>query len=1070
MEASVFCASCGVENDSTSRFCRSCGTPLTAAAPGPDTRKIVTILFCDITDSTPLAEGLDAETLRHVLSGYFTEMNGIVGRHGGRTEKYLGDAIMAVFGIPLLHEDDAQRACRAAVEMRARLGELNEELEGEWGVRIATRTGINTGEIIAGDPSRAEAFVLGDVANVAARLEQAASPGEILIGDSTYRVVRDVVDAELVGGLELKGKAKPVVAWRLFETAAAGPRTIHGLDSPLIGRDRELAQLRDAFRRAVESRSCELVTIVGDAGTGKSRLSREFLSDAEREARVLTGQCVSYGEGITFWPIAEVIRDAAGIDDVDAPDEARAKIAALVEADPDSALVAERLGAILGLSDVTPRIEETFFAVRRALEQVALRQPLVVVLDDIHWGESTFLDLIEYLADRIGDVPVLLLCMSRPDLLDPDLGRADWMTANPNASSVILHPLDPGETACLIESLVTGAQLGEELRAQIVDVAEGNPLFVEETLRMFVDEGLLQVEDGQWSAQAELTSLTIPPTIHALLTARLDRLDADNRAVVERAAIIGRTFWWTAVSDLSDEERRADVERCLHSLTRKELIRPEPSDGRDDTFEFTHVLIRDAAYGGIPKTVRVELHEQLAEWLEQAARDRAADVEIVGFHLEQAWRTLSEIAPRSERIHELGRRAAGRLAVAGRRAFARGDMPAAVNLLTRALELGPGAGSDRRELLPELAQALLETGDLARLQEVVGELRKEADASGDLVLQAHALILGLWMQLFADPEGWAEQARREATRAIAIFEEQRDETGLARSWALLGLFHLLQCQFAASEDAWREAAAHAHAAGNQREELEALAWVPIMAWGGPTPVPEAIRRCEEVLERANGDRKAMATALFMQACLEAMQGRFEVARDLAARARTLLEEVALTVWAAGPLTQMTGWVELLAGDPEAAERHLRPGVELLHEIGELAWLSTAAGILAEALYASGRYDEAEEFAALCEESGASDDAFSQALLRAVRAKLLARHEPGDEAVQLAREATEIAGTTDFLFLQTFALAGLAEVLQSAGRVEESDEVLGETIRIAERKGFTVAAENARGLLSMSGAR
>jgi class 3 adenylate cyclase/tetratricopeptide (TPR) repeat protein len=1055
----VICSSCGTDNVTGSRFCRSCGTALPSQPAGREARKVVTVLFSDLSGSTALGHQLDPEVVRQLMARYFESVSEVVSRFGGTTEKFIGDAVMAVFGVPQVHEDDALRAVQAAATMREALAGLNDEFERDWGVRIATRTGVNTGEVMAGDPGRGESYVSGDAVNVAARLEQAADPGEILLGEFTYRLARHGVSAEELGPLDVKGKPEPITAWRLLDVATV-PGSARNLDSPLVGREDELAQLEEAFDRAISGGSCRLVTVMGPAGVGKSRLTREFLPRLGSGTKVVVGRCLPYGEGITFWPVAEMLRSAAGVSVLDPPDEVRARIMELLSG-PDAELVGERLAGIIDVAAIVPGVQETFWAVRKFVEEVAAHGPLVLVFDDIHWAEPTLLDLIEYLADSLHDVPVLLLCLTRPELLEL---RGDWMTGNDEASLVTLGALDREQTDALIANLLAGTALSEEARGRIAAAAEGNPFFIEETLQMLVDEDVLTKTNGTWSVAGDVSKLSIPPTIHAVLAARLDRLDGDERAVIERASVIGRVFWWGAVSEMSPEDQRPRIGGQLQSLTRKQLIRPDRSAiGLEDAYRFTHILIVEAAYSAIPKKERAELHERFAAWVDHLTRDRPGELEeILGHHLEQAYRLRAEVGPPDV---ELGRRASGPLGTAGRRAFARGDMPAAVNLLRRATALAPADDSKRAELLPDLAFALLETGDLAGMQEIVEETRSAAAASGDARLEAQSALLALWAQLFTDPEGWAEAAEREATRAISIFEAEDDHRGLAKAWSLLGLFHLTLCRFRAAEEAWERAARHAHAAGDEREMLESLSWVPLTVWGGPTPVEEGIRRCEEIRARADGDRKAMATALFTQAKFEAMAGRLKEARPRIEQARAMLEDVALTVWLAGPLTQMSAWVKLYSDDPEGAEQELRWGVETLEQIGELAWLPTVAGILAEAVYAQGRLADAEAAVSLGQASASPDDAYSQGILKAVQAKIDARAGRAESAEKLAREAAAAVAETDFLFLQAFTAMALGEVLTLLGRGEEAAQALDEAIAFAERKGHAVGVEQARALHS-----
>jgi len=540
-----------------------------------EARKVVTVLFSDIQGSTQLGEALDPESLRDMMSRYFSEVRSIIERHEGVVEKFIGDAVMAVFGLPHVHEDDALRAVRAADEVRTRLAALNDEFTAIWGVTVSVRTGINTGEILARERPRGESIVLGDAVNVAARLEQEAEPGEILIGDATYRLVQDAVTAEDTGPLTLKGKAAPVPAWRLLRVAAHAPGWSRRLDSPLVGRRRELAELERAFGRAADHRTCELVTVMGPAGVGKSRLTAELLSGLGAHARVLQGRCLPYGEGITFWPMVSVLMQALDIGERDPESEARRRMCELVAEDSapgdDAARVADALAPLLGFG-AGRGIQETYWAVRRLLERLAARGPVVVAFDDIHWAEPTFLDLVEYLGDWIRSVPVLMVCQARPELLEI---RPAWLTAKENASLIALRPLNAPESDTLIRGLVGDAELPREARARIAAVGEGNPLFVEEILRMLVDHGVLESRDGRWSVAGDLSGVTIPPTIHALITARLDRLEPAQRAVVERGSVVGRSFWWGAVAALSPPAGRAGVAASLQALVRKDLIEPD---------------------------------------------------------------------------------------------------------------------------------------------------------------------------------------------------------------------------------------------------------------------------------------------------------------------------------------------------------------------------------------------------------------------------------------------------------------------------------------------------------------
>src|SRR5215218_9192288 len=455
-----------------------------AARPDTLVRKTVTVLFCDVTGFTSLGEQVDPETMRGVMLRYFDEMRAVLEHHGGTVEKFIGDAVV---GVPTLHEDDALRAVRAAHEMRTRLAKLNDdELEERYGVRLEMGIGVNTGEVVAGDPSTGQTVATGDGVNVAARLQQAAGPGEILLGRETHRLVRGQVRAGPLEAFQLKGKRSPVAPWRLDQVLATAHGTLRRLTAPLIGRDEELAFLQDVYERAVNEESCRLVTVFAAAGLGKSRLAEEVGAKL-LGARVVSGRCLPYGHGITFWPIVEIVRQIAGIVEGDSTEEARRKIAALLPP-RESALVSERIAGVMGLGEEMGQVEEAFWALRKLFESLGRSRPLVLVLEDIHWAEPTLLDLIEYLVGWSSGVPIMILCLARPELLE---ARPAWASPRPNADSIVLQPLGTSEVDALLANLVGAGKLDHAVARKIAAAAEGNPLFVEEMLRMLIDDGVL---------------------------------------------------------------------------------------------------------------------------------------------------------------------------------------------------------------------------------------------------------------------------------------------------------------------------------------------------------------------------------------------------------------------------------------------------------------------------------------------------------------------------------------------------------------------------------------------------
>jgi class 3 adenylate cyclase len=709
---------------------------LAPGAPAPrDLRKVVTVVFCDLVGSTSLGERLDPEALRQVITRYFEAMRDALERHGGSVAKFIGDAVMAVFGVPTVREDDALRAVRAAADTRTALAQLNGQLEARWGVRLCIRIGVNTGEVTVGDQARGHGFAIGDAVNVAARLEQAAAPGEILIGEHTLALVRDAVRVESVPPLALKGKSELQQAFRLIEVAEHAAVVDRRLDSPLVGRERELAVLREALDRAIAERRCEMVTLVGTAGVGKSRLAQEFAGTLHGEARALSGRCLSYGAGLTFWPLRQVVNELAGTDDGEPADAVKAKIARLLLADPEGSLVVERVAGALGLSDATAYLPETFWAVRKLLEAAAAQQPLVVIFEDVQWAETAFLDLIEQVAGAIQGVAILIVAVGRTDVFDV---KPDFARAHVAATSMELRPLSSAESRALIEHLIGDAGVVPDVARRVFAAAEGNPLFIEELVRMLVEERHMTRDEEGLSWVADSSRVSVPPTIQALLAARLDRLDPAERAVVDTAAVIGRSFARGAVLELSQGADACELDRHLHALECKQLIEADDARlGPGGTFSFKHILIRDVAYQGSLKQLRSDLHERYADWLERMAGDRASEHgEILGHHLERAVHYLTELGPLDRQGRELAVRAAAWLGFSGRRALARGENAPAVALLERAVSFLPDDDPARRELSLKLGIALAEAGKLTRADALLHD-RIEAEQRGRTFVVFH---------------------------------------------------------------------------------------------------------------------------------------------------------------------------------------------------------------------------------------------------------------------------------------------------------------------------------------------
>jgi class 3 adenylate cyclase/tetratricopeptide (TPR) repeat protein len=1009
MDASVvICTSCGQDNPVASRFCGKCGAVLIESPA--DVRKTVTVVFCDLVGSTALGERHDPEVLRQLMTRYHAELRAILERHGGTVEKFVGDAAMAIFGLPQVHEDDALRAVRSAVEMRDAVAALGLEV----------RIGVDTGEIVAGT---GETLATGDVVNVAARLEQTATAGDVLIGATTERLVRDDVLTEVLEPLVLKGKRDPVTAYRVVELLDAVPAFTRRVDAPFVGRLAELRDLQQALATAVERRTPQLATIVGPPGIGKSRLARELLDRVE--ARVVVGRCLSYGEAITYWPLQEI---ASQVGDLRA---------ALVDA-PDAELVAIRIEAALGATDTPVSPEEIAWGTRRLLETLASTGALIVVFDDIHWAEPAFLDLIEYVAAFARDVPLFILCTARPDLFEL---RPTWTTPKPSATLHTLDALSEDESETLVLEL---GDFTDESRERIVEAAEGNPLFVEQLVAMQTESG-----DGE---------LEVPPTLQALLASRIDRLAEHERAVAQRGSVEGRLFHRGAVAALFPEPERPDVGAQLMSLVRKDLIRPDRATlPGDDGFRFGHILIRDAAYEAIPKRQRAMLHKQFADWLEERLGDEAPD-EVVGYHLEQAYRYQAELGTPDPQI---GARAAERLAAAARAARVRQDVAAAVNLLGRAVELVPDS-ADRALLYVRLGEALNEGGEPGPAQAAFEQGVALAREIGD----GHAEWLGrVWLtlvQALQDPEGATERMFDEAHAAVAAREAVADHEVLAVAWGRIAVVHSWRGETSEYMRAFERALSHARQAGSVALEVNLVAMrAPDFVWG-PGRVDEGMQYAEAITARLGHVPGMRQFALHLRAHMQARLGEFEGALEALNEYRTRLRELGKEREYA--VTAGCVWdVCLWSGDLQHAEAALREAYEQFERSGNNAELSSKAIDLAAAIVRRGDLDEAEELCDFGEKLSASDDVFNEAQLASLRAKIRAVRGDFDAAEVLARRGAELAAIAGFIELAADAWLTLATILRERGDPEEHAAAL-EALRLYEAKGNLVGAGWARSFL------
>jgi class 3 adenylate cyclase/tetratricopeptide (TPR) repeat protein len=1010
----VICPSCGHESPAGVRFCSACGTALEPERQA-DVRKTVTIVFCDLVGSTALGERTDPEVLRELMTRYHAELRAILEHHGGSVEKFVGDAAMAIFGLPQVHEDDALRAVRAAVEMRDAVSSLG----------LDVRIGVNTGEVVAGT---GETLVTGDAVNVAARLEQAADAGEVLIGSATERLVRGLVQAEKVEPLALKGKSEPVPAFRVLELVDDVPAFTRPIETPFVGRNDELEQLERALASAVESRTPRLATIMGSPGIGKSRLVRELV--ARTHARVVVGRCLPYGEGITYWPLQEI---ASQVGD----------IRAALQGSSDAELSAIRVEAALGATDTPVSPEEIAWGARKLFEAIASIGPLVVVFDDIHWAEPALLDLVEYIVAFAQDVPLFVLCTARPDLSDL---RPTWTTPTTNSVLIALEALSGTDSETLALQL---GNLPEATRERIVEVAEGNPLFVEQLVAM-------QVESGNGD-------LEVPPTLQALLAARIDRLAEPERAVVQRGSVEGRLFHRGAVVALLPEPERPEVGAHLLTLVRKELIRPDRATvPGDDGFRFSHILVRDAAYEAIPKRRRATLHERYAEWLVERLGAEAPD-EFVGYHLEQAYRYGAELGAADP---ALGDRAAGRLEAAARAARARQDVAATVNLLGRAAELVP-EGPARPRLLAQQGEALSEAGELVEAEGVLEESVALAREAGDEHAEWLGRIARADVRSQLEPEGASEHLLREAQAALAVGEATGDDDVLARAWFLMSAAYNVSGRATARGRALERAASHARRAGDLRLEADAVVWkAPYFIWG-PGQVQEGLRFVDAVLESLGHVPGVQEFALHVRGHMRARLGEFDAAFEDVGEFRRGLRELrseALYAVSSGCLWDVCLW----AGEWRRGEKALREGYEMLERMGNKSALSKTALELGDCVLRQGRVDEAERLGEIGEEVTAEDDVFGVAQWLTLRSRVRTARGDLAGAETFARRAIELPNVDEFLEFAADARLALAEALRLAGAAGVQ-EPAAEALALYERKGNLIGAQRVRAFLDAAGA-
>jgi class 3 adenylate cyclase len=1025
----------------------SCG----AEVPEDDrheVRKTVTILFSDVAGSTAMGDALDPEAVRRVMGQYFDACRSVIEFHGGTIEKFIGDAVMAVFGVPVVHEDDAMRAMRAADGIRAALASLNEDFHRQHGVRLVVRTGINTGEVLAGDPGAGQAFVSGDSVNVAARLEQEAPPGEILLSGSTLRLVRDAVDVEPVEPLALKGKPEPFPAFRLVSVDAVGGGIARRSGEALVGRSEELSQLEQACERAVDQRRCWMVTVMGEPGVGKSRLVDAFADLVSPRTTILRGRCLSYGTGITFFPAAEIVAQVIGSGEEDTSEEIRDKIESAVADPDDGPLVATRLLRMLGLGteDSQGAPEEIYWAVRKLLESAARHVPVVAVIDDIQWAEPALLDLLEHVCDLSRDAPIVLVCMARPDMVDE---RPGWGAGRANASSIVLEPLGERDSQTLAEQLMAGSKFDPDLTGRILEAAQGNPLFLEQVIAHLVDQ---RISDA--TAAGDREEVTIPGSLTALLEARLDSLSDLQRAVLQRGSIEGQVFHRGAVSTLLPSDLRSEVASSFGPLMQKEFISPEEAElTGEDAFRFRHLLIKDAAYRALPKETRAELHERLADWLEDAAGPRLPELEeIVAYHLEAAFRYREELGS-ADAASVLAHRAAARFAAAGERASKRGDVGAATSLLGRAAELGDPGHHDRVHLLLKLADVAESAGQTDLARKVWREIDTKMSARSDDPLRAAVMVQRLDSELMEEDDlDWSAKVHAETDVAIPILERAGDEHGLAAAYFVRGNADWIAYRISSAVAAWELAAARARRAGDASLEAEALSWIGVAWTFGATRVDDAVLQLKALSVRLAGTPIAEGMVdCALSLCL-AIRGDDLEAAAVADRGRELWREHGLHSYLAHFATQSDAWVARCRGDPDAESLAWQEGLEASRRIDqENEFLAVN---LARLVAARGDADGATRLIDSVVHEAASGNRHVRDMWIETSAIVAARHGKRDGARQACAEIAENVQNNEFVIPAADGWMTIALVDRLLANIAGCDAAVKRALDLYRAKGAT----------------
>jgi len=1017
-------------------------------------RKVVTILFADVVGSTALAEQSDPEVVRGTMSRYFQRIEEVAEAYGGTVEKFAGDSAMVVFGVPTVHDDDAERAVRAALEIR------------DGAAEVAVRVGVNTGEAVTAARDDRQFMVSGDAVNVAARLQQGAEPGEVIVGPLTEQLTRKVIEYEPRDPVTAKGKSAPLAAFRALRPRTQVPeqaRGVPGLHAALVGRDRELRLLLDTFARTAEDRRPHLFTLVGSAGVGKSRLVSEALSAlASSGARVVRGRCLPYGRGITYWPLIEILREDTGITLADGRDTALLKLdrwlGELLRDDPQRPAIRARLSVMLGFEapeSVMPdtpaeRVDrELVWGIRRYLEALASSAPLIVVVDDLQWAEQPVVNAIDQLVERVAEAPVLVIAIARPEFLEY---RRDWSSGKANSTTITLDPLSPQDTGTLISRLLEIEALPAELRAQIIERSAGTPLFCEEFIHMLIDEGHLVHEGMSWRATGAIDQIRVPQSINAVLSARLDGLPDSEKNVLQAASVIGQRFSFLQLQDMTEGK---ELEETIDALRRKGLL--IGGDSADDELAFRHLLIRDAAYGSLPKAERAVLHDRFGTVLERQAGDATQLTEILAYHSERAFTLSNEVGMQGDLLVSRALRAVEWSLAMGDKARTRHEVrvvDSALSVVRSAIAVLPhGGGLEARAQVRLLeAQLLVMKADYGAAGQAAADAATLADEAGVIPLVASARLTQALIQMWSGA-GSMEDFARIVERAVAACRVARDLPGEIEA-RFLGTYVLFATgRLAECVEVQEQLVKQARAIGDAAHEAQiTMRLVAVEHMRGNTDLSDRHVAEAEALAARHGFRDVVIRLAADRAYKHLSMG------DLAA-AEEACREYLLAAGEAGAVQHQVSALRSIAYALVRQQRYaecadaLDQALELSETSGERWNRSELLGLRARAALGLADLESADTFIERALASVRDGDITGTCEVYDHLGVIRAAQDRFAEAEAALRHSLEVVTETEYNNMKPIAAFDLAMLLAKQGRLDEAKSLCDEYAELAQRFGW-----------------